>query len=589
MLWLQQRFSRSVDADTGATLRCGCGELCNGGAMRSIPRISAAIISSIALVATGLLGAGPAGAAPGDVTEIGLAAGSTPRDVAAGPDGNMWVTGGNSNTIAKVTAAGAVTAYALPLPANVSNPWGIAAGPDNNLWFTLRNGGKLGRITTSGAVSLIDLPDSTMQPLDITAGPDGNMWFTELGGRIGRVTMAGVVTMFTIPWANSRPHSIVSGASAQTQGLNFTDAGADRVGFIVIDGTIYGNVQLTAGSEPTGIANIDGSIWFAMSGSNKLGKTLPGTSGAFLETNVQGSPTSISEGVGNTMWISLSARNSVAKYSVQGAPLAEYPLTSPNSLPAGLAEGPDTNIWVAQTNASKVARVQSGQVPVATAAPAITPTSGVRAGTALTASDGTWDFGAGSFLYQWQVCTNGADPNTCSNIEGATSKTFVPPNTFTNRFVRVSVQGVNGSGAGTPSFSSLVGVGTTPPPAPGPVSGGQTVTIAEGVTLTLKAAKRPRAGTRKSFAVIANTANIKGKNRITIVDSAGRERQVIAKGRWLKPLGANAKRALKRKRISASLPPGTYTVKAVFTPSRAFRDNYPVATMTKVMTIRPRR
>jgi hypothetical protein len=159
----------------------------------------------------------------------------------------------------------------------------------------------------------------------------------------------------------------------------------------------------------------------------------------------------------------------------------------------------------------------------------------------------------------------------------------------TNQFLRVSVQGVNGSGPGAPSFSSLVGVGTTPPPAPTPVSGGQTVTIAEGVTLTLKAAKRPRAGKRKSFAVIANTANIKGKNRITIVDSAGRERQVIAKGRWLKPLGTDAKRALKRKRISGRLPPGTYTVKAVFTPTRAFRDNYPVATMTKVMTIRPRR
>jgi len=557
--------------------------------MRSFYRVSAVVISSIALVASGLMGAGAASAAPGDVTEVGLAAGSTPRDVAQGPDGNMWVTGGNSNTIAKVTTAGAVTAYALPLPANVSNPWGIAAGPDNNLWFTLRNGGKIGRITTAGAVSLIDLPDSTMQPFDITAGPDGNMWFTELGGRIGRVTMAGEVTMFTVPWANSRPHSIVSGASAQTEGLNFTDAGADRVGFIVIDGTIYGNIQLTAGAEPTGIANIDGSIWFVMTGSNKLGKTLPGTSGSILETAVTGGPTSIASGVGNTMWISLSARNSVAKYSVQGAPLAEYPLTSPNSLPAGLAEGPDTNIWVAQTNAGKVARVQSGQIPVATAAPAITPTTGVRAGSTLTASTGTWDFGPGSYLYQWQVCTNGSDANTCTNIQGATANTFVAPAEYTNRFVRVSVQGVNGSGSGTPSFSTLVGVGVTPPPAPTPVSGGQTVTIAEGVTLTLKAAKRPRAGKRKSFAVIANTANIKGKNRITIVDSAGRERQVIAKGRWLKPLGANAKRALKRKRISVNLPPGTYTVKAVFTPSKAFRDNYPVATMTKVMTIRPRR
>jgi hypothetical protein len=96
-------------------------------------------------------------------------------------------------------------------------------------------------------------------------------------------------------------------------------------------------------------------------------------------------------------------------------------------------------------------------------------------------------------------------------------------------------------------------------------------------------------GKKKSFAVVANTGDIKGKLRITINDSAGRERQVVAKGRWLKPLGAESKRALKRKRISRSLSPGTYTVKAVFTPTPAFRDNYPVATMSKVITIRPPR
>ncbi len=554
--------------------------------MKKFTRSMAVLVSSVALVGASLMGAAGATAAPGDVSEIGLAAGSTPRDVAEGPDGNMWVTGGASNTIAKVTTAGAVTAYALPLPANVSNPWSIAAGPDGNMWFTLRSGGKIGRITTSGAVSLIDLPDASMQPQDIAAGPGNSMWFTELGGRIGRVTMAGAVTMFTVPWANSQPHSIAAGP-ASVDGLYFTDSGADRVGFVVSDGSIYPNQVLIADSAPSGIVNIDDAMWFVMSGTNKLAKILQRDS--LLETSLVGGPTAIAQGVGNTMWISLSARNSVAKYSVQGAPLAEYPLTSPNSLPAGLAEGPDTNIWVAQTNAGKVARVLSGQVPVSTAAPAISPATGVKAGTTLTASDGTWDFAAGSYLYQWQACSNGADTNTCSNISAATSKTYVATAGNTNQYLRVSVQGVNGSGAGTPAFSSLVGVATTPPPAPTPVTGGQTVTIAEGVTLTLKSAKRSRAGKKRSFAVIANTSNIKGKVRISIVDAAGRERQVVAKGRWLKPLGANTKRALKRKRISRSLSPGTYTVKAVFTPTPAFRDNYPVATMSKVITIRPRR
>jgi len=341
--------------------------------MRSVTRISAAIVSSIALVASGLLGAGVASAAPGDVTEIGLAAGATPRDVAKGPDNNMWVTGGASKTIAKVTPEGAVTAYALPLPANVGNPWGIAAGPDGNMWFTLRDGGKIGRITMAGAVSVIDLPDPTMRPQDITAGPDGNMWFTELGGRIGRVTMAGAVSMFNVPWANSQPHSIVDGPEGSSR-LYFTDAGADRIAYVLVDGTTYGSVPLATASDPTGIANVDGSIWFAMTARSQLGKLVADST--VLEMAVPGAPSDLTNGVGNTMWVSLSARNSVAKYSAQGAPLGEYTLTSPNSVPTGLAEGPGTNIWVAQTQAGKVARIVSGQVPVATASPTISPDSG---------------------------------------------------------------------------------------------------------------------------------------------------------------------------------------------------------------------
>ena len=359
------------------------------------------------------------------------------------------------------------------------------------------------------------------------------------------------------------------------------------MGFVVSDGSIYPNQVLIADSAPSGIVNVDDSMWFVMSGTNKLAKILQRDS--LLETSVVGAPTAIAKGIGNTMWISLSARNSVAKYSVQGAPLAEYPLTSPNSLPAGLAEGPDTNVWVAQTNAGKIARVLSGQVPVATSAPSITPATGVKAGTTVTATEGTWDYAPTTYTYQWQACSNGADANSCANIAGATSKTYVATAQNTNQYLRVGVQAVNGSGPGSPSYSSLVGVGTIPPPTPTPVTGGQTVTLAEGVTLNLKSVKRTRTGVKRSFAVIANTSNIKGKVRISIVDAAGRERQVVAKGRWLKPLGANTKRALKRKRISRSLSPGTYTVKAVFTPTPAFRDNYPVATMSKVITIRPPR
>lgn len=557
--------------------------------MRVLSKISVSVISVVALVLSGLVGVTAANAAPGDVTEIGLAPGSTPRDVAPGPDGNMWVTGGASNTIAKVTMTGAVTAYALPLPANVGNPWGIAAGPDGNMWFTLRDGGKIGRITMQGAVSIIDLPESTMRPQDIAAGPDGNMWFTELGGRIGRVTMAGAVTMFPVPWANSQPQGIVEGPTGSSR-MYFTDSGADRVAFIFLDGTSFGSVNLTSASDPTGITNVNGDIWFAMSARNQLGKLVADTT--ILELAVPGAPTGLATGAGNTLWVSLTARNSVAKYSAQGAPLGEYTLTSPNSGPTGLSEGPDTNIWVAQTTAGKLARVLSGQVPVSTAPPAITPNSGIQPGTTLTASDGTWSNAAGSYLYQWQACTNASDVNSCANIPGATNKTFVPAAANNGQYLRVAVQGVNGSGSGSAAFSTLVGVGTsapprpTPGPVPTPVAGGSSVDIASGVTMTLQAPSRARLGRKATVVVSVNTSNIKGKIRMSIIDAAGRERQVIAKGRWLKPAGTDAKQARKRKKISRSLAPGTYTLRAVFTPTPAFRDDYPVATLSQAITIR---
>ena len=52
--------------------------------MQNFTRSMTVLVSSVALVGASLMGAAGATAAPGDVSEIGLAAGSTPRDVAEG-------------------------------------------------------------------------------------------------------------------------------------------------------------------------------------------------------------------------------------------------------------------------------------------------------------------------------------------------------------------------------------------------------------------------------------------------------------------------------------------------------------------------
>ncbi|MEA2666197.1 MAG: virginiamycin lyase, partial [Candidatus Eremiobacteraeota bacterium] len=61
-------------------------------------------------------------------------AANRPQWIAAGSDGNMWVTESPGNTVAKITPAGVVT-ECPPIPTAAANPQGIIGASDGNLWF----------------------------------------------------------------------------------------------------------------------------------------------------------------------------------------------------------------------------------------------------------------------------------------------------------------------------------------------------------------------------------------------------------------------------------------------------------------------
>src|SRR4051794_2964366 len=88
--------------------------------------------TTLAVLAASLIAAlapGSALAAPTIDGEFPVS--DTPKGIAAGPDGNIWVSVGGK--IAKVTPDGTVTEYD---PADVGSPNGIVTGPDGNLWVT---------------------------------------------------------------------------------------------------------------------------------------------------------------------------------------------------------------------------------------------------------------------------------------------------------------------------------------------------------------------------------------------------------------------------------------------------------------------
>src|SRR5215213_2131138 len=76
----------------------------------------------------------PAQAAPSTYRSFAIPSGADARSIVQGPDGNLWFTLPEANKIGRITPAGAVTEFTLPVANSV--PCGIAAGPDGSLWFT---------------------------------------------------------------------------------------------------------------------------------------------------------------------------------------------------------------------------------------------------------------------------------------------------------------------------------------------------------------------------------------------------------------------------------------------------------------------
>jgi streptogramin lyase len=138
--------------------------------------------------------------------------GGTSHVITSGPDGRLWIAVTSPQT-SKVVACspgdGACTPYPLP---GASQPNDMTSGPDGNLWLTEPFANSIGRLTTDGVLQEFPLPHPNSNPMGICAGPDGNLWFTESGiGKIARMTKDGVVTEWDVPDAGF-PSAITVGA-----------------------------------------------------------------------------------------------------------------------------------------------------------------------------------------------------------------------------------------------------------------------------------------------------------------------------------------------------------------------------------------
>jgi virginiamycin B lyase len=217
--------------------------------------------------------------------------------IAAGPDGNVWVPLG-VNGIARVTPACVVTEFRVGLSAE-ADVCSVAAGPDGNVWFgDCGTPTAVGKITPTGTITEYEVPAA---PKSIAAGPDGNLWFTQGNEEsIGRITTSGVSTIFPAP-TPSLPASIVAGPDgnlwaenrfSQNEQVRYEvpSEGTYKLGFEGEQTGATGEGTLTSGSKSvTGVSTSTGafSVGEEIAGSGiPAGATITAISGSTLSISL---------------------------------------------------------------------------------------------------------------------------------------------------------------------------------------------------------------------------------------------------------------------------------------------------------------
>lgn len=174
--------------------------------------------------------------------------------IAPGPDGRMWCADNQDGDALKRIELDGVTATALPMPDGF-NVSAMAAGPGGAMWYGRNSSGSfvfkpgdgvVGRMTPDGGVREWPVGDD-VAPTSLAAGPDGAMWFGSIGNdkAIGRIAPDGTVTLASL--GVRRANGVAFGGDGA---LWFIDTNANRVTRVTRDELVKGAGPAPAAGAP---------------------------------------------------------------------------------------------------------------------------------------------------------------------------------------------------------------------------------------------------------------------------------------------------------------------------------------------------
>lgn len=319
------------------------------------PKRASSLLGAVLAGLIGALATAPAaGAVPVVDGEFPVSTLGSNNKIAAGPDGNVWVTLSDAtNDVAKITPAGAVEEFNL----EANNPQGITAGPGGLMWIT-QNGGVKSFLPgdPEGTDKLAEI-NEILNNHSIVLGPDGNLWVAT-DGFVFRIPPGDPENETGFPVAGlaakdidvAGQNLVVADSGGENRVLSVSTAG------VVTPMPVEGPSQGVAGNPSGQFAYTvpDKGIGLLAPGAAPLFSAFPGsdTFGAALGTD-------------GAYWVAEGFGQKLIRVT------AENQATTLGGLPAGfvsrqITAGPGNTLWVTLENfelADKVARVSGVDPP----------------------------------------------------------------------------------------------------------------------------------------------------------------------------------------------------------------------------------
>lgn len=287
-----------------------------------------------------------------------------PHDPEVAPDGSLWYTGQYANNLGRLDPkTGEIKEYKLKT--EKSGPHGLVADGQGNIWYTGNSAAHIGKLDPkTGDVTEYQMPDpAARDPHTAIFDKNGILFFTvQQGNFIGKLDPKkdpkSAVTLHKMPEEGVRPYGIIIGADGLPY---FAMVGTNKIGRIDPETLAVKEYVLPEGARVRRLTSAkDGFIYYADFARGYLARLDPKTSKVeeWLSPGGEGSrPYGIAATGDGMIWYSESGvePNTLVVFDPSKKTFEKWPIPSGGGVVRHMVATPDGKLYLANSGVNKVA------------------------------------------------------------------------------------------------------------------------------------------------------------------------------------------------------------------------------------------